>query len=366
MEIQKRKGEMIKCFSGEYGKTIGRIKSVGQELLESAQSKIDNKTKPLGALGKLENLAVQMSLIQNDLNPKLNGKAMFVFAGDHGITEEGVSAFPSEVTAQMVNNFLAGGAAINVLCRHNEIDIQVVDMGVVYEFDDHPKLLQRKVRKGTRNFAMEEAMTRSEMVEAIQNGMNVFLSGYDSAQIDIVGVGEMGIGNTTSASAIISIVTGISPKKATGRGTGIDDTCLEQKARVIENALKFHKPDSSDGFDILRKVGGFEIAGIVGTVLAAASTRCAIVLDGMISTAAGLLAYLINPEIKGYLISGHKSVEIAQKAALEYMGLEPVVDFEMRLGEGTGAALTIDIVDAACRIMREMASFDEAGVAEKK
>ena len=364
MEIEK--DVIIKLFPGEYGQTISRIKPVGHELLAEAQSKIDNKTKPLGALGTLEKLAVQMSLIQHDLNPQLNGKAMFVFAGDHGITEEGVSAYPSVVTAQMVENFLAGGAAINVLCRHNEIDICIVDMGVIADFNDHPKLLRKKVRNGTRNFAVNEAMTQAEMTEAIQNGMDVFLSGREVNSIDVVGMGEMGIGNTTSASSIISVVTGITPKEATGRGTGIDDQGLEHKAEVIEKALNFHKPDPTNGFDILRKVGGFEIAGIVGAVLAAASNRCAVVLDGVISTAAGLLAYLINQDISGYLISGHKSMEKAQQAALEYMGLEPVIDFNMRLGEGTGAALTIDIVDAACRIMREMASFDEAGVAEKK
>ncbi len=344
---------------------IESIVPVAGEQYAAAQDKIDNKTKPLGALGKLEDLAVQMCLIQNTLDPVINGKAMFVFAGDHGITEEGVSAFPSEVTFQMVDNFLKGGAAINVLCRHHNIDIKIVDMGVNADFKKHPDLIIKKVRKGTRNFAIEEAMTEKEVFEAIAGGMEAFFYVYDQKKIDIVGLGEMGIGNTTSASSIISAVTGISPLEATGRGTGIDDKVLAHKTGIIEKALNFHQPDPENGYEVLRKIGGYEIAGIAGAVLAAASKGTAVVLDGVISTAAGLIAYVINPKITGYVISGHKSVEISQKAALAHMGLDPVIDLNMRLGEGTGAALTINIADAACRIMREMASFDDAGVSNQ-
>jgi len=336
-----------------------------EELRPDAQAKIDNKTKPLGALGKLEGLAVQMSVIQNDLNPSLKRKALFVFAGDHGIAAEGVSAFPAEVTGQMVSNFLAGGAAINVICRHHGIDIKVVDMGVNADFDEHPILLQKKVRKGTRNFAVQNAMTADEAAQALRNGVAVFQAADREQAIDIVGLGEMGIANTTSATAIICAVTGVSPFKATGRGTGVDDKGLEHKAQVIQKALDFHKPDPTDGFDILQRMGGFEIAGITGAVLAAAAQGTAVVLDGVISTAAGLIAYLVNPDIHGYLIAGHRSVESSQTAALEHMRLEPVIDFGMRLGEGTGAAMTIDVVDASCRIMREMASFDEAEVSQQ-
>lgn len=352
-------------FSTEYQKMIKGISPVDDALGPKAQWKIDNKTKPLGALGKLETLAFRLSLIQDTLNPMIHRKAIFVFAGDHGVVEEGVSAYPSEVTGQMVENFLEGGAAINVLCRHHGIHMRVVDMGVATVFDDHPALIKKKVRPGTRNFALAPAMSDREMVEAVQNGMDVFTQAYQRQKIDIVGLGEMGIGNTTSASAIISTVTGISPAAATGRGTGIDNKGLEHKAGVIEKALNFHKPDPVNGFDILIKIGGFEIAGMAGAALAAAHHKTAIVLDGVISTAAGLLACLINPDVSGYLISGHKSVEIAQKAALSHMGLDPVIDLNMRLGEGTGAALTIDLADAACRIMREMASFDTAGVSNK-
>ena len=342
------------------------IRPVDCALESAAQGKIDNKTKPLGALGTLEDLALQMSLIQKELLPVINRKGLFVFAGDHGITEEGVSAYPSEVTRQMVDNFLNGGAAINVLCRHHHIDLKIVDMGVNGEFDPHPDLIDKKVRKGTRNFAIEPAMTPDEAWLALKNGMEIILQSHQAAPLDIVGVGEMGIGNTTSASAIISTICGISPAQAAGRGTGVDNKGLEHKIEVLERSLNFQRPDPHDGLDIVSKVGGFEIAGIAGAVLAAASQGIAVVLDGVISTAAGLLAYVMAPEVGDYLISGHKSVEVAQKAALDHMGLKPVIDFGMRLGEGTGAALTMDTAEAACKIMCEMASFDEAKVSGKK
>lgn len=344
-------------------KTINTIKPLDRSLLSKACSKIDNKTKPLGALGRIEALSLQMSLIQNNLNPKIHRKHLFVFAGDHGVAKEGVSAYPSEVTAQMVDNFLNGGAAINVLCRHHGIDMKVVDMGVKADFNPHPDLIMKKVANGTKNFAIEHAMTPDQLMTAVENGMETFFTENQNQDIDIVGLGEMGIGNTTSASAIISCITGISPDQAAGRGTGIDNKGLFRKTEVIERALNFHTPDPENGFEILQKIGGFEIAGIVGAMLAAASQKTAIVLDGVISTAAGLIAHLINPDIQGYLISGHKSAEKAQKAALEFMTLEPLIDFNMRLGEGTGAALAIDMADAACKIMCEMASFDEAKVA---
>ncbi len=342
-----------------------KIAKVDESLRPAAQHKIDNKTKPLGALGMLEDLGVKIAVAQGDLNPELNRKVMFVFAGDHGIADEGVSAFPAEVTGQMVLNFLSGGAAINVLCRHQGIDMHVVDMGVKADFDDHSSLINKKVRRGTRNFAIEPAMTRDEAVTAINNGMDVFFTEHKKSKISIIGAGEMGIANTTSAAAIICAVTGISPEDAAGRGTGIDDKGLDHKIEVLQKVLDLHKPDTKDGLDILKKVGGFEIAGIVGAVLAAASQKSIVVLDGVISTAAGLIASLINPNVEGYLISGHKSIEKAQAAALSHMGLVPVLDFSMRLGEGTGAAMTIDVADAACRIMREMASFEDAGVSNR-
>ena len=339
------------------------IAPVPEDLLSAATARMDEKTKPLGALGRLEDLAVRMALIQNTLSPAVRQKNLFVFAGDHGITEEGVSAYPSEVTAQMVENFLNGGAAINVLCRHHGINLKIVDMGVKKEFSPHPDLIIKKVARGTRNFALEPAMTREQMITALENGMGIFLEAHAKTPMDIVGLGEMGIGNTTSASALISVITGISPAEAAGRGTGVDDKGLAHKIEVIERVLAFHDLDPFNGFEILQKIGGFEIAGMAGAILAAASQKTAIVLDGVISTAAGLVAYVIHPAVQGYLISGHRSVEKAQKAALDHMNLLPLIDFDMRLGEGTGAALAMDVIDAACKILCEMASFDEAKVA---
>jgi nicotinate-nucleotide--dimethylbenzimidazole phosphoribosyltransferase len=341
---------------------IQAISPLSNTLLAHARAKMDDKSKPLGALGKIEALGIRMSQIQNSLTPVILQKNLFVFAGDHGITEEGISAFPSEVTGQMVDNFLNGGAAINVLCRHHHIEMKVVDMGVIKKFSPHPDLIIAKVARGTRNFAIEPAMTCAQMLKALEAGMDVFLSAHAKKAIQIVGLGEMGIGNTTSASAIISVITGIPPAQATGRGTGVDNKGLEHKTKVIERVLAFHRPDPANGFEILEKIGGFEIAGIAGAILAAASKGCAVVLDGVISTAAGLVAHTINPDIQGYLFSGHKSVEQSQQAALAHMDLSPVIDFNMRLGEGTGAALAMDTIDAACKIMSQMASFDEARI----
>ncbi|MBF0432042.1 MAG: nicotinate-nucleotide--dimethylbenzimidazole phosphoribosyltransferase [Fibrobacteria bacterium] len=348
-----------------YKETLEAIVPVSTTLKSDAWEKMNFKTKPLGALGRIENLAVQMSLIQESLNPEINQKALFVFAGDHGVAASGVSAYPAEVTPQMVMNFLNGGAAINVLCRHHNIGMSVVDMGVNADFEPHPDLIDKKVRKGTRNFLKEPAMTEGESLQALENGMSVFLEVHKKSPVEIIGLGDMGIGNTTSATAIICAVTGINVAESAGRGTGVDDEGLEKKINVIKDALSLHKPEAKNGLDILCRVGGLEIAGIAGAVLAAASQKVAVVLDGVISTAAGLIAYLINPDVQGYLISGHKSIEKSQVAALEKMKLVPVIDLDMRLGEGTGAALAINIAEAACKIMCEMSSFADAGVSEQ-
>ena len=341
---------------------INGIRPLSRDLEADARAKMDEKTKPLGALGKLEPLAVRLSRILGTLNPRIDHKALFVFAGDHGVTEEGVSAFPSEVTGQMVDNFLNGGAAINVLCHRHGIDLKVVDMGVKREFAPHPLLIRSKVAEGTRNMALEPAMSDAQAIQALEAGMKAFLTARENKRLDIIGLGEMGIGNTTSASAIISAVTGVPPARTTGRGTGVDDQGLSHKTEVIERVLNFHRPAPTNGLEILRTVGGFEIAGIAGAALAAASRGCPVVLDGVISTAAGLIAYLLNPDIADYFIAGHQSVEIAHTAALDHMGLTPVVDLSMRLGEGSGAALAIDLADTACRLMCEMASFEEAKI----
>ena len=341
---------------------VDRIELPPHDVKNMAQKKVDLKTKPLGALGRIEELAVQLSTIQRSLNPTIDCKRMFVFAGDHGIVEEGVSAFPAKVTVQMVENFLDGGAAINTFCQQYGIELAVVDMGVNCDFQDHPLLMRHKVEKGTENFAIREAMSLKQAMCAMENGAKAFLEKNKVKRCDLAGMGEMGIGNTSSASAIICAVTGLTPELVVGRGTGVDDRGLERKREVIEKALALHNLSGTDGNALLRTIGGYELGGICGAVIAAASEGCCVVLDGVISTAAGLLAYLICPDVKEYLIAGHKSVEIGQQAALQKMGLEPVIDLEFRLGEGTGAAITMNLVELSCRMMRDMASFEEAGV----
>ncbi len=341
---------------------IAAIHPVNRDLQPAAQRKVDMKTKPLGALGKIEQLAVQLSVIQKTLTPEVTSRRLFVFAGDHGVVEEGVSAFPAKVTVQMVENFLTGGAAINVFCRHYGIDLNVVDMGVNGKLASHSLMIDKKVAHGTANFAIQPAMTRKQALTAIQNGATAFLEKHAEKPCQLVGMGEMGIGNTSSATAIICAATGLDVATVVGRGTGVDDKGLERKREVLEKALHLHQPKADDGLDLLIKVGGYELAGICGAVLAAAASGCCVVLDGIISTAAGLLAYLLCPSVQGYLVAGHKSVETGQQAALELMGLSPVLDLDFRLGEGTGAAITMNLVDLSCQMMREMASFDEAGV----
>ena len=341
---------------------VAAIEPVNTDIRPAAQAKIDYKTKPLGALGRIEELAVQLSCIQNDLMPAVPGKNLIVFAGDHGVVEEGVSAFPSKVTKEMVRNFLAGGAAINVFCRQYAINLAVADIGVKGVFKNHPMLYQRKVQYGTNNFSLEPAMSPENCVKAIVSGAEIFQDMHKQYPCQLVGLGEMGIGNTSSATAIISAATGLSIPVVCGRGTGVDDKGMERKIEVLEKALSLHHPDPENGFELLSCVGGYEIAAIVGATLAATGQGVCVVLDGVISTAAGLIAYMIAPEIQGYLVSGHKSVEIGQQAALEHMDLKPVHDLDMRLGEGSGAALTMNTIDLACAIMRDMASFDEAGV----
>jgi nicotinate-nucleotide--dimethylbenzimidazole phosphoribosyltransferase len=338
------------------------ITAISQDWLLRARKKIDNKTKPLGSLGRIEELAVQLSAIQESDMPRADRKLLLVFAADHGVTAEGVSAFPSEVTAQMALNFLSGGAAINVFCRHYGIGHYLVDVGVKGDLPDHPLLIKAKIRPGTSNFAREAAMSQEEVRQALWVGADAFLGLYQRTGCDVLGLGEIGIGNTTTAAAIISAATGLPPADVTGRGTGVDDQGLARKIETIARAFKLHRPAPQDGLAILSAVGGFEIAAMCGAMLAAAEKRCCVVLDGLISTAAGLIAWLICPEVAGYMVAGHRSVETGQMPALNKMGLKPVLSLDMRLGEGTGAAIAISLTDLAARLQREMASFEDAGV----
>ncbi len=336
---------------------IGKIERPGNSILEQAKKKMDNKLKPPGSLGTIEDIALKMCVIQNSLDPVIKNRAMLVFAGDHGITIEGVSAYPAEITPMMVKTFLEGKAAINVFCKQNNIDITVVDAGVNFDFEKQAGLMIKKVKKGTNNFLKTSALSPEEAAASIQAGIDAFEEIYKTKKPDLVGTGDMGIGNTTSSSAIIACITGNSPETVTGRGTGIDDERLKGKIEIIRQALSLHKPDKSNGLDVLQKIGGLEIGGIAGTILAASYYKVPVVIDGIISSAGALIAYALNNAVKDYMFAGHKSVEAGQMKALEFLGLKPILDLNMRLGEGTGAALSMNIIEAGCKIMTDMGSF---------
>lgn len=356
--------------------TINRIEKIDYSLAEKTQKRLDNLTKPLGSLGRLEELAKQIVEITGKDNPPLKNKVIFTLAGDHGVTEEGVSAYPKEVTPQMVYNFLNGGAGINVLANHVGARVVVVDMGVAEEMQSAKGREQReeskeqsfknkKVNFGTRNFAKGPAMTRDEAVRSIEAGIEVFEEEFLNNGIDIAGTGDMGIGNTTASSAIVSVITNCLIEDATGRGTGIDDKGLANKIEIIRKGLSVNKPDPKDGIDVLSKVGGFEIGGIAGIILGAAARKIPVVIDGFISGAAALIAWTLEPKVKDYMIAGHCSVEKGHKVILEVLGLNPILDLNLRLGEGTGAALGIGIIEAGVKILTRMATFGSAGVSEK-
>lgn len=341
--------------------TLARITPVNPELLQQAQARLDNKTKPPGSLGRLEEFARRMAAISGTLEPDTAKKVIFTFAGDHGVTEEGVSLFPCEVTTQMVYNFLNGGAGVNVLARHAGAEVRVVDVGVYSDFEDAPGLIRRKVAKGTKNLAKGPAMSRGEMLAALRVGIDL----ADQCKLEgiaLVGTGEMGIGNTTPSSAIIAAISGKTVQDVTHRGTGINDDALLNKIRVIEQALAINQPNPADPLDVLAKVGGLEIAGIAGLVLGCAANSIPVVIDGFISTAGALIASELHPHVRDYIFAAHKSVEIGHSFMLERIGAEPILDLNFRLGEGTGAALAMTLIDAGVKIMKEMATFEQAGV----
>ncbi|MCX5696122.1 MAG: nicotinate-nucleotide--dimethylbenzimidazole phosphoribosyltransferase [Candidatus Omnitrophica bacterium] len=343
---------------------IRNISGLDTVIMREAQSRLDNLTKPLGSLGRLEELAKQICGITAKENPQLKNKVIFTLASDHGVTDEGVSAYPKEVTAQMVYNFLRGGAGINVLAAHVGARVVVVDMGVCVDLEPDPRLVVKKINYGTKNMAKGAAMTREEAIKAIETGIEIFENEYRKG-IDIVGIGEMGIGNTTAASAITFCFTKKPVEEITGRGAGLDDKGLKNKIDIIKKALSLNQPDSSDPIDVLAKVGGFEISGLAGIILAAASKKVPVVIDGFISGSAALVAYNLEPKVKDYMISAHCSVESGHKIILNYLGLKPLLDLDLRLGEGTGGALGIGLADAAIKILTQMATFKSANVSEK-
>ena len=341
-----------------------KIQGLDEAAMAAAKVRQDTLTKPPGSLGRLEELSVQLAGITGKDIPTIKDKVIITMAGDHGVVAEGVSAFPQEVTPQMVLNFLHGGAAINVLARHVGARITIVDMGIAADMEAHPSLIVKKIAHGTANMTAGPAMTREQAEQAILAGVEV-VEAEIAKGLDIVGMGDMGIGNTTPSAAIAAALTGIEPARLTGRGTGVDDEGLKRKIDAIERALAINKPDPKDGLDVLAKVGGFEIGGLVGVILGAAANRKPVMVDGFISTAAAMIAVTIAPAVRPYLISAHRSQEYGHNQMVEWLGLKPLVDFDLRLGEGTGAALGISIAEAACKILAEMATFAEAAVSEK-
>src|SRR6266568_4620907 len=344
---------------------IARITPLDTDAMERARTRQGQLTKPAGSLGMLEDIAVQMAgITQQPLPRSVERKAVIVMAADHGVTSEGVSAYPAAVTPQMVHNFLQGGAAINAIAQYIEVKVIVVDIGVAAEIA-HPDLLSRKVAFGTANMALEPAMTHAQMLEAIQIGIDVFDTQLNQG-IDLVATGDMGIGNTTASSAIAAVLLQKPVALVTGRGTGIDDEQLAHKIQVIERAIQRNVPNPQEPLDVLMRVGGLEIAGLVGVIIAAASRRIPVVIDGFISGAAALIAVELNPVIGAYLLAGHASVEQGHHLILERLGLPPLLDLKLRLGEGTGAVLAMSIIEAALRIHGEMATFAEAGVSTRE
>ncbi|HZD30550.1 MAG TPA: nicotinate-nucleotide--dimethylbenzimidazole phosphoribosyltransferase [Candidatus Angelobacter sp.] len=345
------------------------IRGVEERYQRQAQQHLDSLTKPLGSLGQLEAVAAQYVAWREEEVPKIAGKAVYVFAGDHGITEENVSAYPREVTPQMVHNFLRGGAAVSVLARQTGSDIVVVDVGVDADFDDAPGLLRRKVRRGTRNFAREAAMSETELNAALQVGIDVATEAAAQGRT-LIALGEMGIGNTSAATAITAALTGRPVAELTGKGTGLDEPRCARKAQIIDRALRLHFGDfttsSPDPSDVLRCVGGLEIAAITGAVLGAAEHRIAVVIDGFICTAGAAIACAIAPNVRYGIIAGHLSQEPGHRILLEHMQVKPVLQLDMRLGEGTGAVLTFPLIESALRIYNEMATFGSAGVSEAR
>jgi nicotinate-nucleotide--dimethylbenzimidazole phosphoribosyltransferase len=344
---------------------LEKITDLDRAAMECAQKRLDSLTKPQGSLGRLEALATHIAGITGAENPCLRNKVIFTLASDHGVVKEGVSAYPQEVTAQMVYNFLSQGAAINVLAAHVGARVVVVDMGVCVDLLPQPALIVKKISYGTKNMAKEPAMTREEALRALRAGEEAFKEEY-ARGIDIIGTGEMGIGNTTAASAMTACFARTPVAHVTGKGTGLDEKGLAAKIKVIEKTLALHAPDHNDPIDVLAKVGGFEIGGLAGIMLAAASKKVPIVVDGFIAGAAALLAFHLEPKVKEYMIAAHRSYEKGHAAILTHLGLTPLLDLEMRLGEGTGAALGIAIAEAAVKILTRMATFESAHVTEKK
>jgi nicotinate-nucleotide--dimethylbenzimidazole phosphoribosyltransferase len=337
---------------------------MNDEWLVRAQQEMDHKVKPPQSLGRLESAAIQLAVLQETLRPRLERVRILIFAADHGVAAEGVSAYPREVTAQMMRTFAAGGAAITVLARALGLEVEVIDVGVDAELPDLPGVVAAKVRRGSRNFLREPALTDEEVEEALEAGRAAVRRAADAGS-EGVGLGDMGIGNTTAAAALLSALTGASPQETVGRGTGVDDRGLAAKRGVVEASLRLHAQRLGDARSALAAVGGLEIAALAGAAIEAAGRGQAVIVDGFISTVAALEAVRLDPAIRPCLFFAHRSAEAGHRLALSALGGKPLLDLEMRLGEATGSALAFPILKAAAAVMREMATFSSAGVSER-
>ncbi len=344
--------------------TTFQISPLDGALKAALQNKIDYKTKPFGALGRLEEIALQIGLIQNTLSPQLNKPTMLVFAGDHGIAASGVSPYPQAVTAQMVLNFLAGGAGINVFAKQNNMQLRVIDVGVNHQFVPNPNLIDAKIDMGTANFLHAPAMLLAQCEQAFARGAAIAKQEIN-AGCNVLGFGEMGIANTSSASCLMSVLCNMPIEECVGRGTGLDDAGLINKTAILKQAIQHHSIDNQDVMRVLATFGGFEIAMMAGAMLGAAEQKALLLIDGFIATAALLIASKLQPNILQYCVFAHCSGEVGHRKLLDYLGAKPLLDLGMRLGEGTGAALALPLVQAAVNFLNEMASFESAGVSEK-
>lgn len=343
---------------------LDRIGPLDQEVMAEARRRQDSLTKPAGSLGRLEELSVILAGITGSLGPSFRRKVVAVMAADHGVTAERVSAYPAEVTPAMVANFAAGGAAINVIARHVGAEVVVTDVGVNADLSALEGVRHRKVRLGTANIAQGPAMSREEALSAIEIGLEL-VEELVAEGASLFATGEMGIGNTTASSAVIAALTGRPAAQVTGRGTGITEELLPHKIAVVEKALAVNQPRAEDPVDVLAKVGGLEIAALTGVILGAAAARVPVVMDGFISSAAALTAVRMCEAAASYILPSHVSVEVGHQVVLEELGLVPLFDLQMRLGEGTGAALAMSIIEVAAKILSEMATFESAGVANR-
>ncbi|MDA8308718.1 MAG: nicotinate-nucleotide--dimethylbenzimidazole phosphoribosyltransferase [Deltaproteobacteria bacterium] len=345
---------------------VKKIQPVGSEWVEKAREHTLQLAIPPRALGRLHDISERICGIQETLQPEVFSKAFLVMAGDHGVASDGVSAFPQEVTGEMVKNFLRGGAGINVLARNVGAEVLVVDMGIIPDVDPGSSEYRnrfhiRKVGRGTANIARGPAMTRAQAEQSILHGFNI-ASELFSTGVRMLGTGDMGIGNTTPSAALGAVLTGKPVNEMVGRGTGIGDSAMDNKCEIVKRAIEINRPNAADGLDALAKVGGFEIGGIAGCVLAAAYHRRPAVIDGFISTAGALVAHSLCPAAVDYVFAGHCSEESGHRKMLAYLGLEPILDLGLRLGEGTGAALAMGVIEGAVRVFNEVLTFEQAGV----